>query len=193
MVMPPLSRASAAPAVVMDDEPAAFRARIGRVVAGEVDALAELFVSHGELVYRTAFRLTGNRADADDVTQELFVRLPQALHGFTGGMSSFSAWIRRVAVRQALMQLRAGRRRAEVSVDAVASLVAAADPVVERVTIEDALARISDEHRTVFLLKEVEGFAHSEIDELLGIYVANSEVRLHRARRELRAILRGSR
>jgi RNA polymerase sigma-70 factor (ECF subfamily) len=193
MVMPPLSRGSTAPAIVVDDEPAAFRARIVRVVAGDVGALGELFVSHGDLVHRTAYRLTGNRADADDVTQELFVRLPLALQGFNGGISTFSAWIRRVAVRQALMLLRAGRRRAEVSVDDVASLVAARDQVIERLTIEDALARLSDEHRTVFLLKEVEGFAHSEIAELLDISVANSEVRLHRARRELRALLGGSR
>ena len=193
MVMPPLSRGSAAPAIVVDDEPAAFRLRLGRAVAGDVEALGELFVSHGDLVYRTAYRLTGSRADADDVTQELFIRLPLALQGFTGGLSTFSAWIRRVAVRQALMLLRAGRRRAEVSVEGVASLVAAEDRVVERLTIEDALARLSDDHRTVFLLKEVEGFAHSEIAELLGISVANSEVRLHRARRELRALLRGSR
>jgi len=193
MVMPPLSRGSAAPAVVVDDEPAAFRVRIGRVVAGDVEALGELFVRYGDLVHRTAYRLTSSRADADDVTQELFVRLPLALQGFTGGISTFSAWIRRVAVRQSLMLLRAGRRRGEVSVDGVASLVAAGDQVVERLTIEHALARLSDEHRTVFLLKEVEGFAHSEIAELLGISVANSEVRLHRARRELRELLRGSR
>jgi RNA polymerase sigma-70 factor (ECF subfamily) len=75
----------------------------------------------------------------------------------------------------------------------VASLLAPSDPVIERITIEDALARLSDEHRTVFLLKEVEGFAHTEIAELLAISVANSEVRLHRARRQLRDLLRGSR
>jgi RNA polymerase sigma-70 factor (ECF subfamily) len=191
--MPPLHEGSAAPAVVLDDEPAAFRARLDRVVAGDVAALGELFTSHGDLVHHTAHRLTGSAADADDVTQELFVRLPLALHGFNGGMSSFSAWIRRVAVRQALMHLRAGRRRAEVSVDGVAALLAPDDPVVERITIEEALARLSDEHRAVFLLKEVEGFAHTEIAELLGISVANSEVRLHRARRQLRDLLRGSR
>ena len=143
--------------------------------------------------YRTALRLTGNGADAEDVTQELFVRLPAALRGFTGGQASFASWIRRVAVRQALMQLRGVRRRREVSVDGVASLVARTDEALERLSIETALARISREHRTVFLLKEVEGLDHAEIAELLGISISNSEVRLHRARRELRDLLRGSR
>ena len=121
------------------------------------------------------------------------MRLPAALRGFTGSQASFASWIRRVAVRQALMQLRGARRRREVSVDGVASLVARTDEALERLSIEAALGRISPEHRTVFLLKEVEGLDHAEIAELLGISISNSEVRLHRARRELRDLLRGSR
>ena len=170
-----------------------LRECLRRVEQGDRDALGELFASHGDLVYRAAFRLTGHRADAEDVTQEVFVRLPAALSGFTGAASQFPGWLRRVAVRQALMQLRNGRRRREVNVDGVASLLAPAEGVVERLTVEQALERLSDEHRTVFLLKEVEGYDHAEIAELLGLSVANSEVRLHRARRQLRELLRGSR
>lgn len=191
--MPPLHDGSAAVTISNAEDPLVFRTRLDRVVAGDVSALGELFVSHGDLVFRTARRLTGSSADAEDVVQDLFLRLPHALEGFTGGVSSFAAWIRRVAVRQALMQLRAGRRRGEVSVDAIAMLVAPAEDVAGRLSIVDALARLSDEHRAVFLLKEVEGFAHSEIAEILNISVANSEIRLHRARRQLRDLLRGSR
>ena len=156
-------------------------------------ALGELFVSHGDLVFGTARRLTGSAADAADVTQDLFIRLPAALRGFTGGHATFDAWIRRVAVRQALMHLRSGRRRRETSVEGVASLVMRDDHALERLSIEGALERLSPGHRTVFLLKEVEGYEHSEIADLLGISVANSEVRLHRARRQLRDLLGGSR
>ena len=191
--MPRLSNEFAATAFTVDADPSAFRTRLERTQAGEMAALGELFVAHGDLVYRTARRLTGSASDAEDITQELFLRLPSALHGFTGGLSSFAGWIRRVAVRQSLMHLRSGRRRREVSVDGVASLVAREDHALDRLSIERALGRLSDEHRTVFLLKEVEGFAHTEIAELLGISVANSEVRLHRARRQLRDLLRGSR
>ena len=63
-------------------------------------ALGELFTLHGDLVYRAALRLTGSRADAEDVTQELFVRLPGAVRGFTGTAANFPGWIRRVAVRR---------------------------------------------------------------------------------------------
>jgi RNA polymerase sigma-70 factor (ECF subfamily) len=127
------------------------------------------------------------------VTQDVFLRIPKALGGFTGTSGMFGAWIRRVAARQALVHLRSGRRRREVTVDGVANLFARTDDTASRLTIDAALARLSDEHRLVFLLKEVEGYDHREIAELLEISVANSEVRLHRARRELRALLRGSR
>ena len=131
--------------------------------------------------------------DAEDVTQDVFVRLPSALRGFTGTTEQFGGWIRRVAVRQTLMQLRGGRRRREVTVEGVAELFARDDDPLDRMTIDAALERLSDEHRVVFLLKEVEGYEHREIAELLDISIANSEVRLHRARRQLRELLRGSR
>lgn len=166
--------------------------RLGSVEAGDTAALGELFAEFGDLVYRAALRLTANAADAEDVTQDVFLRLRGAVSGFAGPAESFQGWLRRVAVRQALMHLRRGRRRREVSVEGVASLMASSTGILERLTIETALARLSDEHRTVFLLKEVEGYGHAEIAELLGISIANSEVRLHRARRQLRDLLRGS-
>jgi RNA polymerase sigma-70 factor (ECF subfamily) len=192
--MPPLSDGSVMPvASAAPDATFALRALLDRIEAGDTHALGELFVAHGDDVYRAALRLTASAADADDVTQDVFVRLAGALRGFTGGAASFPAWLRRVAVRQALMHLRSGRRRREVAVDAVVSLLAPHDAALERLSIDAALVRLSEEHRTVFLLKEVEGYDHAEIAELLGISVANSEVRLHRARRQLRELLRGSR
>jgi RNA polymerase sigma-70 factor (ECF subfamily) len=177
-----------------DAEPVrARRERIDLARGNSRHALGELFVEFGDDVFRSALRLTGSTADAEDVTQDVFVRLPKALAGFTGTSEMFGAWIRRVTVRQALMHLRSGRRRREVTVDGVANLFAATDDTLSRLTIDAALLRLSDDHRLVFLLKEVEGYEHREIAELLGISVANSEVRLHRARRELRELLRGSR
>src|SRR5471032_854728 len=148
-------------AVGLPGEGQLLRQRLDRAEAGDVAALGELFLEFGDLVYRTALRFTDNRADAEDVTQELFVRLAGALGGFTGGADAFAGWIRRVAVRQALMQLRAGRRRREVGVGDVATLLAPPDTPLERLSIETALARLSAEHRTVFLLKEVEGYDHA--------------------------------
>jgi RNA polymerase sigma-70 factor (ECF subfamily) len=182
----------ATPALADMDPALELRQRLDRVVAGDTAALGELFVAYGDLVYRAALGLTGHDADAQDVTQEVFVGLREAVRGFTGASTSFPAWIRRVAVREALMHMRSGRRRREVDVENVAALIAPADTPLERITLERALTLVSHDYRTVFLLKEVEGYDHAEIAELLGISVRNSEVRLHRARRKLREILRGS-
>lgn len=191
--MPPSSPHGAAPLFAEVDPALALRQCLDRVVAGDTAALGELFVAYGDLVYRAALRLTGHDADAQDVTQDVFVGLRDTVRGFTGASASFPAWIRRVAVREALMHMRSGRRRREVDVENVVALFAPDDTPLERITLERALALVSDDYRTVFLLKEVEGYDHAEIAELLGISVRNSEVRLHRARRKLREILRGSR
>jgi RNA polymerase sigma-70 factor (ECF subfamily) len=171
----------------------ALHDRLIALADGDRDALAACYAEHGDMVFRAAMRLTANRADAEDVTQELFIRLPRIVGGFAGVMSQFAPWLRRIAVRDALMRMRGGRRRREVSAESIASLVSASHDTLGRITLETALAALGAEHRTVFLLKEVEGYSHAEIAELLGITVANSEVRLHRARRQLREFLRGSR
>jgi RNA polymerase sigma-70 factor (ECF subfamily) len=171
----------------------ALRRRLAELGHGDIEALAAIYAEFGEMVFRTARRLTGNRADAEDVTQEVFVRLASTVAGFMGDASQFPAWLRRVTVRSALMRLRSGRRRREVDVEGIAALVSGPDATLDRLSLESALARLSVEHRTVFLLKEVEGYDHREIAELVGITVANSEVRLHRARRHLRELLGGSR
>lgn len=191
--MPTSFDGSAAVTAPSDSAGAAFRPQLDRLANGDTEALADVYRAHGDTVYRSAYRLTGNRADAEDVTQEVFLRLRAAVTGFTGTGAQFPAWLRRVAVRQALVHLRTAKRRREVSAEGVMGLLAASDTPLERLSLDAALARLSDEHRTVFLLKEVEGYDHAEIASLCDISVANSEVRLHRARRQLRELLGGSR
>ena len=164
-------------------------ALVARVMRGERDALGELYAVFAPTVHAAAHRLLGERADAEDVTHELFVGLPRILAGWDAARGSLGPWLRRVSVRLALMRLRSGRRRREVDVGAVASLVARTDEPHDRLTMADALERLSDEQRVVFLLKEVEGYSHAEIAALLEISVRNSEVRLFRARQALRAFL----
>ncbi|HEV7992577.1 MAG TPA: RNA polymerase sigma factor [Gemmatimonadaceae bacterium] len=191
--MTPLSDRAVVPLVSAPTDDDALRARLAALARGEEAELSALYAEFGDLVFRTARRLTGNREDAEDVTQEVFVKLALAVAGFTGDFTQFPAWLRRIAVRASLMRLRTGRRRREMDTEDVAALVSASDAVLDRLSIEAALQRLSVEHRTVFLLKEVEGYDHREIAELVGISVANSEVRLHRARRHLRELLGGSR
>jgi RNA polymerase sigma-70 factor, ECF subfamily len=169
------------------------RELVALAMRGGDEAFSALYARHAAAAYTAAYRLLGSAADAEDVVQELFLALPGTLSGYDPTRGPLGAWLRRVAVRLALMRMRTVRRRRETDAGSVAALLAREDAALERLSIEAALARLSDDQRAVFLLKEVEGYEHREIAALLDISVANSEVRLFRARQALRALLGGSR
>lgn len=175
------------------DAPTDDAAIVAAAMRGDEAAFTVLYERLAPAAYGAAYRLLGASADAEDVVQELFLALRGTLSGYDPTRGPLGPWLRRVAVRLALMRMRAVRRRRETDAGAVAALLAREDAALERLSIEAALARLSDEQRTVFLLKEVEGYEHREIAALLDISVANSEVRLFRARQALRALLGGSR
>lgn len=163
-----------------------------RVRTGDAAALAELFRRHADQVYEVAARLTQSAHDAEDVTQNVFVGLPEALHGYTGS-GDLGSWIRRIATRAALLFLRQDRRQAKWERKAARhrSSKNAPDEVEARMTLEWALNRVPEDWRTVYVLKEIEGYSHDEIADLLGISVGASSVRLYRARLFLRDRLQG--
>jgi RNA polymerase sigma-70 factor, ECF subfamily len=152
--------------------------------AGRLDAVGELYRRHADEVYALAVRILGSADDAEDVLQDVFVGLPRALRGYRE-QGRFSAWLKRVTVRVALMRLRASRRKRETSLTALADpaetgTAAAAHPI-DRVALERALARLPDKLRLVFVLKEIEGYGHAEIAGTLGISTGASMTRLSRA------------
>ncbi len=154
--------------------------------AGEPEAIAELYEMFGATVYRVALRLMNSVADAEDVVQDVFVGLGRSLLSFEG-RGSLEGWIKRVTSRTALMRLRRQRSRNEISLDAGLPPWAATtrSSPVDRLTLERALAELPDALRAVFVLKEIEGYSHQEIGEMLGIRPGTSKIRLYRARKEL--------
>ncbi len=165
--------------------------RLGR---GDADALREVYERYADDVYRIALRFTGSSADAYDVTHDVFVGLPEALQRYDPDRS-FPSWLRGVAVRTAQMRLRSERRRREVALPSVVGLAVRSrqEAVVDRLTLEKALDGLSPDLRSVVVLRELEGLSYQEIADLLGITKSAAAVRLHRARRRLREILRGNR
>ncbi|MEE8572575.1 MAG: sigma-70 family RNA polymerase sigma factor [Gemmatimonadota bacterium] len=165
--------------------------RLGR---GEAEAMRQVYERYADDVYRVALRLTGSSADAYDVTHDVFLGLPEAVQRYDPERP-FPAWLQGVTVRTAQMSLRTVRRRREVALPALLNLAARShqDAVVDRITLEKALDELSADLRSVLVLREVEGLAYQEIADLLGINKSAVAVRLHRARRRLRDILRGDR
>jgi RNA polymerase sigma-70 factor (ECF subfamily) len=168
-----------------DDEAALVAAARG----GSTQALAALFGRHGRAVHTTAYRLTGSVQDAEDVLQDVFVMLPDALQGYEE-RGTFGAWLKRLATLTALMRVRGRSRRREDGAHGLEALPArsAPDPV-DRLAARQALEALPDGLRAVWVLKEVEGYSHAEIGEMLGITGGNSAARLFRAWKLLRAAL----
>jgi RNA polymerase sigma-70 factor (ECF subfamily) len=175
-------------------EPVHDTVLIERLKSGSRQALHDLYCRHGDAVYRTAFRITDSPQDAEDVLQDLFVGLPEAISSYEG-RGSFEGWIRRVAARMAMMRLRRASHRREVPfgtltvADEEPDTGPDADMQLDGVALARALSQLAEMDRVVFVLKEVEGYSHAEIGAILGITRAASKMRLHRAKRELMKLL----
>ena len=153
--------------------------------AGSRDALAELYRRHRSAVHRVAYTITGSLHDAEDVLQDVFVGLPRALRRYEEG-GKFEAWLKRVAARAALMRLRRAKRQAPPLDFVRPSWLDRSETLVQRLDLRDALRAMKPELRLVFVLREVEGYSHAEIADLLGISGGASRVRHHRAWKDLR-------
>lgn len=157
--------------------------------AGSLEALGALYRRHADAVLATAFRITGSRTDAEDVLQDVFVGLPRALERYRDE-GRFGGWLNRVTVRTALMRLRSTRRQREEPLDAATPHASREPHPVDRLEAAAAVAGLPDSLRVVFVLKEIEGYSHQEIAELLEITPNASGARLSRAWRRLREELR---
>jgi RNA polymerase sigma-70 factor (ECF subfamily) len=154
---------------------------------GESNALAGIYSRHARGLFAVAYRLLQRREDAEDVVHDVFVGLPEALRRYKE-RDSLGAWLRTITARVALQRIRHEGARTTVALDdeQVPAKPASLDASI---TIERALAELAPNLRAVLVLKEIEGFSHAEIAEMLNISVSASEVRLHRALHALRAML----
>ena len=158
--------------------------------SGNRQAFERLYRAHVDRVYAICTRMLADRQLAEEVTQDVFVRVWQKLPGFRAE-SAFSTWLHRVAVNVVLSR----RKRAGIlgarTADDEALDAAPSRPVFvgERLDLDAAIAGLPAGARRVFVLHDVEGFTHEEIGEQLGITSGGSKAQLHRARMLLRAAL----
>ena len=139
-------------------------------------------------VHALCLRMARDRSEADELTQETFVRVWERLGSFRGE-SAFTTWLHRVTVNVVIAGLRSrGRWRERFSAEESADF-AAPEPAFSAggdLDLERAIASLSPQARLVFLLHDVEGYKHGEIAELTGLAVGTSKAHLHRARLLLR-------
>jgi RNA polymerase sigma-70 factor (ECF subfamily) len=173
---------------------------IASAQAGNESAFAALFERHKRVVYSLSLRILRVPADAEDVTQDVFLLLFRKISMFRGE-SAFSTWLYRLATNAALSRLRKGDIKYEAcqpegrpSERSSATIEGAADPrlrhCVDRLTLEQAISGLPTSYRSVFALYVVHGYKHREIAKMLNCSVSSSKTQLHKARQRLRLRLR---
>jgi RNA polymerase sigma-70 factor (ECF subfamily) len=163
-----------------------------RLRSGDVQALAACYAAHGPRVWRLALGLLGSAADADDATQEVFLRVFEKAPTFEA-RARFSTWLHRLTVNHCKNRLASERARgarhealgrADLACPAAGPLDAAAAGD-ERERLLGVLARLPEEQRAVLVLREVEGLSYREIADTLEIPPGTVMSRLARARERL--------
>jgi len=183
---------------------------IERLRAQDPSVLEILMERHSARVYRVAFGITRNHADAEEIVQDVFLTLFRKVDSFEG-RASLSTWLYRVAANAALIKRRGKRAEVEVKLEDYlptfkadghregdrALLLAdwSRTPDREllageaREILEEGLALMPDHYRAILVLRDVEEVSNEDVAEILGESVASVKSRLHRARMALREVL----
>jgi RNA polymerase sigma-70 factor, ECF subfamily len=172
-----------------------------RVLAGETAMFEIVMRRHNQRIYRVARAILRNDGEAEDVMQDAYVRAYEHLHQFAG-RAKFSTWLTRIAVHEALARQRRSKRYEEVGptseregdpMDRFASLTPNPEQQMSnselRRLLEQAVEKLPDAYRAVFMLREVEDMSTTDAAYALEITEENVKVRLHRARALLRKSL----
>jgi len=169
-----------------------------------INEFEDLYVTYRSRVWALCLRMTGNPDDAEDLTQETFVRLFQNLDTFRGD-SAFSTWLRRITINVVLLRFQKASWRRETSMEELTS----PDPItgcpckvefgnadarllgaIDRISLHQAIEQLSPGFRAVLVLHDIEGYEHIEISKLLGCSIGTSKSQLHKARLKMRTLLR---
>jgi RNA polymerase sigma-70 factor (ECF subfamily) len=185
------------------------RALVDRARAGDAGAFETLVRRYQGWVFTLALRMLGDRAEAEDMAQEIFLKAYRGLRRFKGA-SRFSTWLYAIASHHCLNQLEARRRRPRphrqagdhrdhaqhdppAAVDRLADQAPHADALLERMElariVQAELANLTAEHRIILVLRDIQGLSYEEIARTLRLELGTVRSRLHRARLEMRARL----
>jgi RNA polymerase sigma-70 factor (ECF subfamily) len=186
-------------------ERSSFSEAIRLAQQGDATAFEIIYQQHCGRVYALCLRMLCDPVQAEDLVQEVFIRLFRKIHTYRGE-SAFSTWLHRLTVNLVLMHL---RRKKPISIslddidgsdegdDRPRNEIGAPDPrlsgLVDRITLESAIEQLPRGYREIFTLYDVQGYDHREIAKILGRSVGNSKSQLHKARKRLRELLQGYR
>ena len=177
---------------------------IARTQAGEAAAFDELIVKYSPRLYGLVYNMTSNHEDTHDLMQDIWAKAYRSINGFRGH-SSFYTWIHSIGVNMTINFLKKRGRRAHMSLDDVDAniqhdkefleLTASSTPIREanlnelQKRLNEAMQRLSNDHRVVVTMFDIQGMPHAEIAKILGISEGTVRSRLFYAHRQLQNFL----
>jgi RNA polymerase sigma-70 factor, ECF subfamily len=174
---------------------------LAKARGGDMEAVEELLILHEKKIYNIALRMMGNEEDAMDAAQEAMIKIYRNLPSFKGDCAFFS-WVYRIVINVCLDALRRRKmgRIVYMGDTEAEKLFDIPDPTdetpenlfessIKMETIKAALVRLEPEHRSVIVLRDVEGFSYNEISDMLGCNVGTVKSRINRARLQLQKLL----
>jgi RNA polymerase sigma factor (sigma-70 family) len=197
----------AEPAARQDPEssaPVEEEALVRRTRRGDLDAYDELVRRYQERIYATIYHMTSNHEDASDLAQESFIKAFQAFKTFKGG-SSFYTWLYRIAVNKTINFLKQRKNRTHMSLNDLdfnaehdpdlVALISDKTPRREaglnelQEKLNAAMLKLSEPHRLVVVLHDVQGLSHDEIAKIMDCNIGTVRSRLFYARQQLQGYL----
>lgn len=177
---------------------------VDRARKGDLRAYDELIQRYQQRIYATIYHMTSNHEDANDLAQEAFIKAYQALKSFKGG-SSFYTWVYRIAVNKTINFLKQRKNRTHLSLNDLdfnaendpdlVALVSDKTPRREanltelQEKLNEAMQRLSEQHRLVVTLHDVQGLSHEEIAKIMDCNIGTVRSRLFYARQQLQGYL----
>lgn len=164
--------------------------------AGDMVAFEEVYNRHHRRVYAICLRMLQNAAEAEDLTQDVFIQLYRKIGSFRGD-SAFTTWLHRLTVNQVLMHFRKRNVKFEKTTEEGETPVQVVGgtenprkmPIVDKIALENAIEQLPEGYKNVFVLHDIEGYEHEEVARILGCSVGTSKSQLHKARLKLRKLL----
>jgi RNA polymerase sigma factor (sigma-70 family) len=162
---------------------------LARAQRGDMDAFAEIYRCFGRACFRLALRMLGNRQPAEDLVQEVFLKMMDTIRGYRGD-APFGAWLKRMSVNACIDHLRRQRHEGTDDADAVFAQTASADSSAAiKVDAWSLLSHLSPRARAIVTLHELEGYTHTELAVLFGQSESYSKSILARALKRLHTLV----
>jgi RNA polymerase sigma factor (sigma-70 family) len=177
---------------------------VTRAREGDLGAYDQLIQIFQERIYATTYNMTSNHEDAHDLTQEAFIKAYRSLHTFKG-QASFYTWVYRIAVNRTINFLKKRNRRVNLSLNDMDSNVENNPELVSLISertprrdvnlqelqekLNEAMQRLSESHRLVVTLHDIQGLSHDEIGKIVNCNTGTVRSRLFYARQQLQAYL----